>query len=904
MPPVGAAIAAIGSAIGGAISAVSAFAAGSFLGSILVNTAVSLGLSLIARALAPKPKIAQRGIQTAVTTTGGTTPQAFILGRTASAGHHVCPPMSHDDGKTPNGFLTYVIELSDIPGIALSRVILNDGYSALGATAHPEYGFPLLGQRVGSKDHAWVKFYNGTQTAADAMLVARYASYPDRPWSEAHIGTGTAYAVVTFRTNREIYNSLPQVRFELDGIALYDPRFDGTVGGSGSQRWTQPATWTRSANPAVMIYNILRGIALPTGGASGGDIWGGDVPAEDLLLDNWFAAMNACDAPIGGRPSFEAGLEVKLDMDPAEVIDELAKTCLGQISEMGGVFRMRVGAPAAPVQFITDADIVISAPQELDPFPGLAASANAIFSDYPEPASLWLARAAPPVLNPAWEAEDGGRRLPTSINFPACANRSQVAQLMAAYARDARRFRVHRLVLPPEAFLLEPLDTIAWTSERNGYTNKIFEVVEILDQPGTINQELLLRERDPGDYSWSASEDLPDVVPVAGLSPRAAQLIEGWSVAAETLRDSAGGARRPAIRLSWTGDAAEDATAVRFEIRLTAGAEVVGSGLADRESGSLVVSAGLLPATAYQARGRYVADRPTEWSSWLGVTTPAVYISDAEFEAGIVNLFLDQGLGPIPNGPAFPGAASDGDRFFLTSDGQLYRHNAAATPARWELAVQPGSLVASDAVVANTITGGLLAASGIITQSAQIGDALITAAKIGNLQVERIKIATGAVTTFDLVQAPVSFDGQTSYGADAFIGSHSLTFSTDPDLVPERCIFRPRFSGYMPVVLSLAAGQFGCYYRIRIKRNRAGTITDLGTYIEPFWQFVTDGSRMTQVLYAGVRPGTVVQITQTGTYQPGDTLIFEYYWHRFRSGAVNAAVEIQSHDLEVEEYFR
>ena len=587
MPPVGAAIAAVGAAISGTVAAVSAFAAGSFIGALIVNTAISVGISLIARALTPKPKIEQRGIQTAVTTTGGTTPQAFILGRTATAGHHVCPPMSHKDGDTPNGFLTYVIELSDIPGISLSRVILNDGYSDLGSSAHSAYGFPLLGQRVGSKNHAWVKFYDGSQTAADPMLVQHYASYPDRPWSSSFVGHGTAYAILTFRYNREIYNSLPQVRFELDGIALYDPRFDSTVGGTGPQRWAQPATWSRSANPAVMIYNILRGISLPSG-----DIWGGDVPADDLPLDNWFAAMNACDAPIGGRPSFEAGLEVKLEMDPAEVIEELAKTCLGQISEMGGVFRMRVGAPAAPVQFITDEDIVISAPQQLDPFPGLAASANAIFSDYPEPASLWLARAAPPVLNSAWEAEDGGRRLPSSLNFPACSNLSQVAQLMTAYAKDARRFRVHRLVLPPKAFLLEPLDTIAWTSQRNGYSNKIFEVVEILDQPGTINQDLILRERDPGDYGWSASDDLPSVIPVTGLSPRPAQVIEGWSVSATTVNDAFGFPRRPAIQLSWIGEAASDARFVRYEIRLTDTSQTVSTGLAERSTGTVLVTDG------------------------------------------------------------------------------------------------------------------------------------------------------------------------------------------------------------------------------------------------------------------------------------------------------------------------
>lgn len=1289
MPPVGAAVAAIGTAIGGAISAVSAFAGASFIGSLIVNTAVSVGLSLVARALAPKPKIEQRGIQTAVTTTGGTTPQAFILGRTATAGHHVCPPMSHNDGGTPNGFLTYVIELSDIPGIDISRVILNDSYSEIGTTAHVDYGYPLLGQRVGGKDHAWISFHDGTQTSADSMLVAKYGNYPDRPWSLSHIGTGTAYAVLTFRYNREIYNSLPQLRFEVDGIALYDPRFDSSVGGSGTQRWSDPASWARSANPAVMIYNILRGIRLPSG-----DIWGGDVPAEDLPRDNWFAAMIACDALVGGRPSFAAGLEIKMEMDPAEVIDELAKTCLGQLSEMGGVFRLRIGAPAAPVQFITDEDIVISEPQELDPFPGLAASTNAMFGEHPEPQSLWMPRAAPPLLNPAWEAEDGGRRLPTSLTFPACPNLSQVAQLMSAYAKDARRFRVHRMVLPPEAFLLEPLDTIAWTSERNGYASKIFEVVEIIDQPGTINQEILLRERDPSDYSWSSDDDLPTPIPINGLAPRPAQLIEGWTVTPETISDGAGLVRRPAIRLGWTGTAAEDATIVRFEVRLTATTALVTSGLADRSAGTALMSDGLLPATAYQARGRYVAARPTAWSAWLDVTTPDVFLNDADFEGGIRGLFEDaglsapeivatlpatgnfqgrlvfltsdnklyrwtgsawtaevpavdvtgqitgtqiadaavttakfaQGLRPVEIVSALPGLPHiEGRQVFLTTDDKLYRNtgsgwtaavasgditgqltnaqiatlaaskvtgqltnsqiagiqaakiagqlietqiadsaisaakiaanavtavkisagavetaklaagavvtdklaanavtaakisagavetpklaagavetdklaanavtaakvaanavtadkvaaNAITTakiaagavtateiaanavtarhlvladwenlvpdgdflsPESWDRTQAPGwyfvvagpaftginwarapatqrgsvwslpfsveqgqeyffsaearrdgtgadgvmstrvqwqdrsgtlisysdpiigsgitggyqkfsrsvtapsaakqarihwycnagsigdviigapslrrknggelivdGAVTANKIAANTITGGLLAASGIITNSAQINNTLITSAKIGNLQVSRIKIATGAVTTFDLIQSPVTFNGQTTYGSDALIGSHSVTLSTNTNLVPERFIFRPRISGAQPVVLSLASGQFGCYYRIRIKRNRSGTISELGTYIEPFWEFTTDGTRMNRVIYAGVRPSAVVQITQSGSYQAGDKLIFEFYWHRSRSGSVNAAVDILSYDLEVEEYFR
>jgi len=751
MPPVGAAVFA---AVQGAFLAVQAFAASSFIASMIVNTAISVGISLIARALTPKPTIKQSGIQTAVTTTGGTEPQAFILGRTATAGHHVCPPMSHNDGDTPNGYLTFVIELSDLPGIGLNRVILNDGYSNLGGSAHGDYGFPLLGQRVGGKDHAWIKFYDGSQTAADPMLVARYSSYPDRPWSSSFVGQGTAYAILTARYNREVFNNLPQVRFEVDGIPLYDPRYDSSVGGSGAQRWNAPATWARSANPAVMIYNILRGIHLPTG-----EVWGSDVPADDLPRDNWFAAMNACDAPIGDRPSFTAGLEVMVNMAPAEVIDELAKTCLGQVSEMGGVFRMRVGAPAAPVQFITDDDIVISQPQELDPFPGLAASANAISSEYPEPASLWTSREAPQILNAAWEAEDGGRRLPTSINFPACSNQSQVAQLMSAYIKDARRFRTHRLVLPPEAFLLEPLDTIAWTSERNGYTNKIFEVVDIVDQPGTINQDLVLRERDPADYGWTSAQDLPAVVPVTGLSPRPPQVIEGWSVSASTLKDALGLDRRPAISLAWIGTAAVDALFVRYEIRIKATAQIASSGLADRTAGYVLISDGLLPETEYEVRGRYVLDRPTEWSSWLSVTTPGIYLNGADLRGGIKGLLADADLASVEILSALPTTDNfPGRTVYLTTDTKLYRWTGSVWSSGLAASEIEGQLSNAqiEAIAAAKITGALI--------EAQIANGAISGAKIAIGAIDAGKIAAGAITTVKLAAGSVT-TGKLAAGA-------------------------------------------------------------------------------------------------------------------------------------------
>jgi len=73
----------------------------------------------------------------------------------------------------------------------------------------------------------------------------------------------------------------------------------------------------------------------------------------------------------------------------------------------------------------------------------------------------------------------------------------------------------------------------------------------IIDQPGTINQDLVLRERTPADYGWTLSARLPAVVPVTG-SPPVHTGDARWSVSQATLKDRAG-ARPPACHLTGMG---------------------------------------------------------------------------------------------------------------------------------------------------------------------------------------------------------------------------------------------------------------------------------------------------------------------------------------------------------------
>lgn len=641
MPFIGAAIAGIGSA----------FAAGGFFTTFLGRLLISVAASALMQALAPKPR--EPGIKTEVTQTGGINPCSFVLMKYATAGARVCPPMSHGSaGKTPNAYLTEVIDLGDIAGQALARVIINDEYVTLGGPAHPDYGLPVTGALAG---YAWIKYYDGSQTAVDPMLLAKYSGYPERPWSADMIGRGMCYAICTFRYNRDKFQSLPRLRFEMGGIPLYDPRKDSTVGGSGAHRWTNKATWEATVNPMVAIYNIKRGIGL-----ADGSTWGGGFPAADVPLASYFAAMNECDVLVdngaaGTEPQFRAGLEVGVDEKPADIIAELMKVCSGQTAEIGGIWKVRAGPPGIPVMSFTDADIIITSPQDYSPFPGFSNSYNGVHATYPEPSSLWEQKEAPPLYNAGFEVLDQGQRLIADLGLSACPYGAQVRRLQKAYIAEERRFRRHGQTLPPDFAALEPLDATAWTSTANDYTARVFEVSEIIDDLMTAHQRISFRERDASDYVYGSLAAAASVSTVSVVP--APQTVPGFDVLSASVPDATGTARRPALKLIWDGDQ-DDARGISWEIRVAATAVVIARGSTHEvPSGELLIAEGILPSTAYEARAILIADRAMLWTAWDAATTPAVLpVQRADIADGAVSdQFQVIALGPYtvadtPNG--------------------------------------------------------------------------------------------------------------------------------------------------------------------------------------------------------------------------------------------------------------
>ena len=175
-----------------------------------------------------------------------------------------------------------------------------------------------------------------------------------------------------------------------------------------------------------------------------------------------------------------------------------------------------------------------------------------------------------------------------------------------------------------------------------------------------------------------------------------------------------------------------------------------------------------------------------------GVSGTTDGVDSADFEGDVRQLFLDQDLDIIEPVASLPVSGDfTGQQKLLTTDGKLYRWNGSA----WTLTiadVADNSITASDKIVANTITGGLMAAAGIITQSAQIEDAVITNAKIENGAITNAKIS-GQIASTDYVEGTSGWEIDKAGGAEfndvvirgtieaSTLDTDSLVIATDTD---------------------------------------------------------------------------------------------------------------------------
>lgn len=610
-----------------------------------LQMAAGIGLNLIAAAIKGKPTQEKVGIQGKLSA-GGDVPRSIILGRYNTAGSLVYRNTWGQDGDTPNANYVEVRALADHPVSGLvetwvdgEKVTLVPGDRGLTSQQHIKHD-----DKWGDIESLWIQFLDGTQAAANSYLTAQLSS-SDRPWGSDRIGTGTAYVAIVARrddtqTDNPIFNGFPQCKFTLQGMKLYDPSRDSSVGGSGSQRYSDPSTWGGDGDdfPAVQIYNILRGITV------GGQWLFGLQAANPAILPpaNWIAAINKCRTQVSGPDGLEAqyrsAIQINVNVAPADAIEALLKTCNGRLTEVGGVYTIHVGEPDSPVLSFSDADILSSEEQVYNPFRSLADSINGVVAKYPEPLEGWNVKTSPPTKNPAQIVRDGARELFADVDLAACPYHGQVQRLLKSAMLEALRERRHTIVLPPWAQCLEPGDVVQWDSARNGYEDKWFRI-DGMAYKANLDVMLQITEVDPSDYDWHQDTDYvpPVFSPMQILRP-APQPMVSWNAEgmAETAPD---GRRRVYVLLTWDGNK-DDVNGVSYQIATDDDEDtiILRENSDNAGIGSIkVYSQGLLPGTTVYARGRYIPTSPraTDWSDWRPAALPDVRWSILDFNAAL-----------------------------------------------------------------------------------------------------------------------------------------------------------------------------------------------------------------------------------------------------------------------------
>lgn len=447
-------------------------AAGGYFAFFAMNFAVTVGLSYLSSALAPKPKQAgafrtEAGYQ--VAGVGAAQDHAVIYGQTRCGGVVV-----YKEATDNNKFLHLVVAIAGHECEEITSVYLNDEILTLdgdgNATAPSKYnGYVRVIKHLGTDDQV-----------ADATLIAE----SDGLWTTDHRLQGICYAYIRLQFNADSFpNGEPAISFLVKGKKVYNPN-------------TATTAW--SENSALCLRDYL----VSDYGLATNDI-------DDTLFAS---AANVCDENVslaagGTEKRYTTNGTFVTSSQPKDIIDDLLRAMGGTIWYAQGKWRIKAAAYTTPLVSFNEDDLrsgikIHTRHSRRDNFNTVrgvfrGAETNYQTSDYPE------------ITSTTFVETDGGDKnvIDFDLGFTNTSTRAQRIAKIALY-RNREQLTVSA-AFGMKAFQVQVGDIIKLTNTRAGWTDKTFEVVNWSFQPQgdqglTVNMDL--REISSSVFDWNAEE--------------------------------------------------------------------------------------------------------------------------------------------------------------------------------------------------------------------------------------------------------------------------------------------------------------------------------------------------------------------------------------------------------------
>lgn len=591
------------------------------IGEAIIGIGLSFGVSYLARKLQPKPSTAPsaQGMQLSVGYDANG-PRQFAFGTCASAGSLV---YHNTYGPNGNDYLQLVFKLADLPcdtitGLYVDGVAVNLGgnFSDANVSGNTVTQYPNV---------LWVKYHDGAYAqAVDADLNSKSTG---GEWSSTFTGHGVCYNRFTAKYDPEKFkNGRPSFLTVFKGALLYDFRLDSTNGGSGAHRWGSAATYEWTDNPAVILYNYMRGLLL-----NGAKVGGMNVPSSSLPVTEWTAAANACDELVakkagGTEKRYRANGIWNLDGEHATFIRDILATMAGTLVDAGGVFKLYAGVARSSVLTLTDADLISDEPVTFSPRMSRSGLVNAVFGSFTDPANFYQNGALPPRISPSDAVSDGGNELTENYGLQYVTSATQGQRVLEIYRRRGRYQRTLSLKARASCVVLEAGDWITFNSERYGFSSVTFEVVQATSARD-LTTSLELREVAAGIYTWTAASDELDPLSPATVGAGGARFTTVQNVILANITVTGAGAQqRPGLHITW--DAIDDPTVVNLALEYRRVGDTVPQKftILEPSDGSFTWTAGIQGGIQYEARLKPITIpvRGVAFTGWVGVGADSV----------------------------------------------------------------------------------------------------------------------------------------------------------------------------------------------------------------------------------------------------------------------------------------
>lgn len=452
------------------------------------------------------------------------------------------PPVSGSVHVTYDAGLASMEDLTSFAGVAGSVVTVT-GSSRISATATVSYVW------TDTTTKARVRKYLGAAgQTADAGMIAALPGV----WTSAHVVTDTAYLVVEFDYDPDAFpGGVPNVSALIRGAKVYDTR-------TGVTAWSEN-------NALLMRHAATHALCGRMSSAL----------VDDTAIS---VAANICDTSasyvVNGqtytRSLYTAGLVVKSGTRAQDVLNDLAQAMAGRWAFVDGLLRVKAGAYATPLQTLTEAWLAPGSPVHVQPKANRADVFNIVTGKFADEQSDYQVLDYPRVASSAYITEDGAD-LPIDMPLNAVTFSGQAQQVIAASMRDSRQGMRLTVLCNMRAYPVELFDTINVTLSRFGWTNKVFDVLDVAWQ---FDGGIQLTLKETATDTWAVGTTFSGVDPAPNTSLRSpfdVPAVAGLGCASGTthLLKQVDGTIMSRISATWTAqtDAAVLASGGGVEVR-------------------------------------------------------------------------------------------------------------------------------------------------------------------------------------------------------------------------------------------------------------------------------------------------------------------------------------------------